>query len=157
MKRAIIIAIIAVLVIAFVVYVIPGAAMWIAFSISGRGPKSPTIYENIGTKWACEEPYIWFEVRDVELGFFGIGELETEDDERIPVRFRMSRGTYEIYPESSFWEIGEDGEQQPVPPATEHCIMHGIYKMNRKGTKVWRGRKTMEHRLRPLHHRDIRC
>lgn len=98
-----------------------------------RIPRTPL--SDTGSVWICEEPYMWFEVRDVDLGTFGIGELEIDDGDRIPVRFMLERGSYCIILESAYREDSEGDEFRVVLPE-DGCIMSGIYKMNRKGTKV---------------------
>ena len=121
--------VIIVLVIVLVVVVFP---LYLR-SPSNRIPKSPV--DDLGSVWVCEEPYIWFEACDDDWGRTGIGEVETEDGEKLAVRFFMERGSYYIYPESAFKDIDEYDDPYLRYP-TEPCIMSGVYTINRKGTEV---------------------
>ena len=102
-------------------------------SPSSRIPKSPV--DDLGSVWVCKEPNMWFKVCHDNVGYAGIGEAETEDGEKLAVRFIMERNEFYAFLEGSYLEIGEDGE--PHAAFTEEaCIMSGVYRMNRKGTEV---------------------
>lgn len=88
--------------------------------------------------WVCDEPYMWFEVCEDEIGAYGIGELVTDDGMVIETRFCLDMGRCHIFRKEDVYlvTITVDG-QEMVTTHSEEPILYGHYKMYNTKVKIF--------------------
>ena len=102
----------------------------ISIILIGCSPKDPTDY--LGTTWVCEEPYMWFEVQNDEMGRWGFGQVEDENGELIDVRFSIEMGTcYILRKEDAYLVTNEEGYE--VTCVKERLYVGRDVRMRRMG------------------------
>ena len=101
-----------------------------SFTLTACQPPSPTDY--LGTTWVCEEPYMWFEVQNDEMGRWGFGQVEDENGELIDVRFSIEMGTcYILRKEDAYLVTNEEGYEVTCEGEPLHVGRH--VRMRRMG------------------------
>ena len=108
----------------------------VMLTLSACNTPSPSVSSEF--MWICEDPYMWFEMRQSELGTLGYGEIKGSSGALVDARFGISMGFCDIYREEDIYLTAEKNGDKEIPIIHEgEPILSGRYEMHNTVLKVF--------------------